>query len=186
MGKVSWDAAGELDSRLSSVDKRLASRGQDPGLGTCTEEEWQQELRHATGMSPEQLAAFLRAYWDVYCGTPNEEMLSFLRGLRPRYRTALLSNSGVGARREEQERYHYSELTDLIVYSHEEGIAKPDLRIYAVTCERLGTQPEEVVYLDDVELFVAAVKAVGMHVILFINTTQAIAYVQSSIQEQAI
>lgn len=177
---------GELDSKLTSIDERLASMGKDPGLGTCTEEEWQDELRHTTGMRPEQLAAFLRDYWDVYCGNPNEELLAFMRSLRPQYRMALVSNSGVGARREEQERHHFNEMTDLIVYSHEEGIAKPDPRIYALTCERLGVQPEEVVFLDNVESFVAAAKVYGMHAILFTDTMQAIADVQSYLQEQAV
>jgi FMN phosphatase YigB (HAD superfamily) len=54
-----------------------------------------------------------------------------------------MSNSSVGARREEQERYHFHEMTDLLVYSHEEGVAKPDQRIFALTCKRLGIQPEE-------------------------------------------
>jgi putative hydrolase of the HAD superfamily len=106
-------------------------------------------------------------------------MMAFFRSLRPRYRTALLSNSGSGARREEQERYHFNEMTDLIIYSHEVGIEKPDPRIYALTCERLGVQPEEVVFLDDTEANVAAAAAYSMHAILFTDTAQAIADVQA-------
>ncbi len=38
------------------------------------------------------------------------------------YRIALLSNSFVGARSREQEHYHFAEMTDLIIYSHEVGL----------------------------------------------------------------
>jgi FMN phosphatase YigB (HAD superfamily) len=99
--------------------------GKDIGLGTCSEGEWWDEIRQATGMNAEQMSAFVRDSWDVYLGTPNEELMAFCRSLRPRYQTALLSNSSSGARRKEQERYHFNEMVDLIIYSHEEGIEKP-------------------------------------------------------------
>jgi HAD superfamily hydrolase (TIGR01509 family) len=170
---------GELRMRLRGMNERLASIGKDPGLGTCTEEEWQAAIWDATGMSREQFDAFMRDHWDVYLGNPNEEMMAFFKSLRPRYRTALLSNSGVGARRQEQQRYHFNEMSDLIIYSHEEGVAKPDRRIFAITCERLGGSPEEILFLDDAPPNVDAAQAYGMHAVLFTNTTQAIADIQS-------
>jgi putative hydrolase of the HAD superfamily len=174
---------GELHAKWRAMDERLASMGKDPSLGTCSEEEWQDAIRHATGMNQDHLQAFLRAYWDVYLRTLNEELMAFFSRLRPRYRTALLSNSDVGARREEEQRYHFNEMTDLIVYSHEEGVAKPDQRIFALTCERLGVPPEACVFLDDVQRHVAAARAYGMQAILFLNTSQAIAAVQTCLQE---
>ena len=47
----------------------------------------------------------------------------------------------------EQERYHFDKMTDLFIYSHEEGVAKPDRRMYELTCERLGVQPAEMIFL---------------------------------------
>ncbi len=78
---------------------------------------------------------------------------SYFSSLRPRYQTALLSNSFVGARKREQEHYHFAEMTDLIIYSHEVGIAKPERRIFELTCERIGVQPEDVIFLDDSAYF---------------------------------
>jgi hypothetical protein len=52
--------------------------------------------------------------------------------LRPRYRTGLLSNSGDGARREEQARYAFEGLFEVIIYSHEVGLARPDHKVYAL------------------------------------------------------
>ena len=170
---------GELRAKLKDMNEGLLSMGKDIGLGTCSEEEWRDAIHLATGMSAEQMNAFIRDYWDVYLGNPNEELMAFFSSLRPRYQTALLSNSGSGARREEQERYHFNEMTDLIIYSHEEGVEKPDRRIYALTCERLGAQPEEIVFLDDVQRNVAAAAAYGMRAILFTDTAQAIADVQA-------
>jgi putative hydrolase of the HAD superfamily len=92
------------------------------------------------------------------------------------------SNSFVGARRREQERYHFDEITDLIVYSHEVGISKPDPRIYQLACARLGVQPAETVFLDDNQLMVDGARAVGMQAVLFEDNAQAIAAVEACLR----
>ena len=48
-----------------------------------------------------------------------------------------------------------------------EKIAKPDPRIYRLTCERLGVQPNECVFTDDNEANVIAARQVGMQGIVF-------------------
>ncbi|HEV8190171.1 MAG TPA: HAD family phosphatase [Ktedonobacterales bacterium] len=172
-------APGALGRQLRAVRERLEGAGKDREIGTCSEAEWIEELRQVTGWDPPRIDAFMRDHWDVYCGTPNVELAAYLGSLRPHYKTALLSNSGVGARREEEARYHFSQLVDCIIYSHEVGIAKPDQRIYAIACERLGVSPEEVVFLDDAERNIAAAAAHGLHAICFRDNPQAIADIQT-------
>jgi epoxide hydrolase-like predicted phosphatase len=59
-----------------------------------------------------------------------------------------------------------AELFDLVVDSCEEGIRKPDPRIFHITLERLGgVAPERAVFLDDAPGNVAAARAVGLHAI---------------------
>ncbi|GAC1460924.1 MAG: hypothetical protein PVSMB4_19740 [Ktedonobacterales bacterium] len=173
---------GELGRQIRAMDERLTRAGKDGGIGTCSEAEWREELRLTTAWDQSHVDAFMRDFWDVYCGNPNAELATFLNSLRPRYKTALLSNSFVGARREEEARYHFSQVADVIIYSHEVGVAKPDQRIYAVTCERLGVRPDEIVFLDDVEQNVAAAAAFGLHAILFHDNAQAIADIQACLQ----
>ena len=160
--------AGELDRRMEPI-WRAGS------LGECTEEEVHQEMEKRLGMSKAQVDEYMREMWDWYCGRLNVPLVDFFRSLRPRYQTALLSNSFVGARQEEQQRYHFEEMCDLIIYTHEEGIAKPDPRIFELTCKRLGVQPAEMLFLDDIPKIVAAARTLGIHAILFRETAQAIA-----------
>jgi HAD superfamily hydrolase (TIGR01509 family) len=70
-------------------------------------------------------------------------------------------------------------MTDLIIYSHEEGMAKPDKRIYELTWTRLKIQPEEIVFLDNDEQYVVAARELGIHAIQFRDTAQAIAEVEA-------
>ncbi len=97
-----------------------------------------------------------------------------------------LSNSFLGARSKEQERYHFDELADLIIYSHEVGIKKPDRRIFALACQRLGVRPEEMVLLDDFEPNVAAAQEFSIQAILFRETSQAIAELRAWLQSAAV
>jgi len=169
---------GELDERLHGV-----WRG--GSLGTLTEEEVHTSIGEIMGMSAAQVDAFMDDIWAEYLGTLNVELTEYFRRLRPKYQTAILSNSFVGARRREQERYHFDELCDFIIYSHEVGMSKPDRRIYALTCERLGVQPAEVIFLDDREAAIDAAREYGMHGILFKENAQALADIQACIQANA-
>jgi epoxide hydrolase-like predicted phosphatase len=184
---AAWEARlgmelGVLSARIRVLNERLERVGKDGALGTCTEAEWREGLRLATGMDQAQTDAFIEDFWDVYLGELNGELAAYFSGLRPRYRTALLSNSFVGARERERDRYHFEEMTDLIIYSHEEGMAKPDPRIFELTCARLGVLPREVVFLDDVEPSVTAARALGIHALLFRDTDRAIADVNACLR----
>jgi putative hydrolase of the HAD superfamily len=169
---------GEMDARLTQMNERLSAAGRDGAIGTCAEEEWLVEVRLATGMDQAQTDAFMRDFWDVYMGESNAELIAYFKGLRPRYRTALLSNSFVGARREEEARFGFTAMTDLVVYSHEEGMRKPDRRIYERTWQRLGVEPREMIFLDDVEPNILAARECGVHAILFQDNDQAIAEIE--------
>ncbi len=172
-----------LHFRPGELAERLTSMGDGGTLGTCTEEEWLHDLRTATGMDQAQCDEFMADFWVEYLGELNVDLAEFITTLRPRYKIALLSNSFLGAREREQERYHFQELTDLIIYSHEAGLAKPDRRIYQLACERLGLPPHEILFLDDYEPNVTAAREFGMQAILFEDTSKAIAEVRALLQD---
>jgi epoxide hydrolase-like predicted phosphatase len=106
-------------------------------------------------------------------------MTDYFQRLRPRYRTAILSNAAAGGRREEQARYGFDAMADVLVYSYKVGIEKPDRRIYRLTCERLGVAPSEAVMVDDAETNVVAAREVGMRAVLFQSTAQAISHLEA-------
>jgi epoxide hydrolase-like predicted phosphatase len=173
---------GELHARRKEMNRYFDASGKDGELGTLSQAQWQAGLRQFIGMTPAQLEAFVEDFWNIYLGDPNPELGAYFSVLRPRYRTALLSNSFDGAREREQDRYHFAEMVDFNIYSHEVGLAKPDPRIYALTSQRVGVQPQEIVFLDDAERNVAAAAAYGFHAILYQNNAQAIAEIDRCLQ----
>jgi epoxide hydrolase-like predicted phosphatase len=170
----SWEE--NLGLEPGQISSRTRSAWEGGRIGSISEEELHRHLGKSLGWDHAQVAAFMVDFWVEYAGTTNVELVEYFRGLRPRYRTAMLSNSFVGAREREQE---FSELADLIIYSHEVGISKPEHRIYELACERLGVQAKQAVFLDDAEQYVAAAREVGMHGILFKGNAQAIADIEA-------
>jgi putative hydrolase of the HAD superfamily len=110
----------------------------------------------------------------------NTDLARFMAGLRPHYKTATICNGG--SREAMNRKFRLGELVDLMVFDGEEGVAKPDARIYQLTFTRLDVQPDEVVFVDDKERNVVAAQQLGMHTVHFKNTAQAIAEVQTCLR----
>jgi len=66
------------------------------------------------------------------------------------------------------------EMFDEMIESSKLGIRKPDPRIYALMCEKLGVVPEECVYLDDLGGNLKPARAMGMITIKVESGPQAI------------
>jgi putative hydrolase of the HAD superfamily len=143
-------------------------------IGTISEADVQRAATERLGLDERQLAEFLADLWREYLGTANTELIEYVRSLRPRYRTGILSNSFVGAREREQAAYGFEELVDEIVYSHESGLSKPDPAIYALACARLGVEPAEMVFLDDYQPCVEGARQSGLKAVLYRSNAQAI------------
>jgi epoxide hydrolase-like predicted phosphatase len=160
-------APGELHERMND-----AWRG--GSIGTISEAEVRQAARERLGLDEQQLAELMADIWREYLGTANTELIEYARRLRPRYRTGILSNSFVGAREREQTAYGFEDLVDVIVYSHECGMSKPDPGIYALACGRLRVEPAQMVFLDDSERCVEGARQAGIHAVLYSGNAQAI------------
>ncbi|MDQ3902011.1 MAG: HAD-IA family hydrolase, partial [Actinomycetota bacterium] len=165
-----WEAT--LGLAPGQLDRTMLDMWQAGRIGKVSEAEVHAALAERLRLSPEQVDDFMAGWWEEYLGTLNGELTEYFASLRPGYRTGILSNSFVGAREREQQRYGFEDLTDVIVYSHETGVAKPDPAACLLACERLGVAPEEAVFLDDREGAVAAARAVGMAAVLFRDNAQ--------------
>jgi putative hydrolase of the HAD superfamily len=148
-------------------------RGGD--VGALTLEQVERETARRLGLDTATLRQFMDDMWEEYVGRLNEELARYFAALRPRYRTGIVSNSFVGAREREQRLHGFEDMCDVIVYSHEEGMKKPDRRIYENACRRLGVEPHEAVFLDDTPECVEGARRAGMHAIRFVSNDQAIA-----------
>jgi len=170
--------AGRLGLTEAQISDRLGPIWSKGSIGALTLAQVEASTAAALALDHADLRAMMDDAWAEYVGTLNVELTRYFSGLRPRYRTGIVSNSFVGARERELALYGFEELCDTIVYSHEVGVMKPDPAIYLIACRRLDVTPGEVVFLDDVPANVQAAAELGMTAITFLSTDQAIAELQ--------
>lgn len=99
--------------------------------------------------------------------TKDEVLMDYIAGLRPQYKTAMLSNVGGGSL---DRRFSADELErcfDQVVASGEIGYAKPDPEAYQITAARLGVDPSECIFIDDREHYCIGAQATGMRAIQY-------------------
>ena len=164
-----------------SIAGGLAGLPGDAVVGEVTEQQVRAEWQRALALDDRQVGALLDDFWRWYVGTLDRELFDWFAGQRPARLTAILSNSGPGAR--ERERFHgFEDVTDDIVYSHEVGLAKPDPAAYEIVTRRLDIEAGEVLFLDDVEANVVAARALGWHAVLHRDTSSSIAEMERVIE----
>jgi putative hydrolase of the HAD superfamily len=78
------------------------------------------------------------------------------------YRTALLTNISRSGEALWRSLFAVDELFDVVVDSSQVGLRKPDPAIFLLTCERLGLQPEQCLFVDDLRCNVDAAADLGM------------------------
>jgi FMN phosphatase YigB (HAD superfamily) len=173
-----WRArwAGRAGIEVAALDEAFARHEPlgDLLTGEASEADFRALHMAVLGLTETDADLMMAELWDAYCGELDRELYDFFASLRDGYLLGILSNSMDGARREEGRRYGFPDLVDVLVYSHEVGVAKPDPRAYALTTERLGVAPDEVLFLDNAEPNVTAARAFGWHAVHHLTTAESI------------
>ena len=151
-------------------------------IGQAAEDEPWLAAAEQLKLSSGELAQLRQEFWqgDRY----DHDLLTYISTLRPRYKTGIISNAWPGVRQIHQP-YINDSLFDVLVYSAEEGLAKPVAEIYHRTLTRLGVRPDEAVFVDDVQENVEAAQAVGMVGIQFKNAAQVRQTIEEMIRRPA-
>lgn len=71
-----------------------------------------------------------------------------------------------------------------VIESSKAGVRKPDPRIYQMMCEKLGVEPRECIYLDDLGINCKPAAALGMHAIKVTSGEQALADLSATLGMQ--
>jgi putative hydrolase of the HAD superfamily len=129
---------------------------------------WQKLLRDAgLDSSPSTVEELNR--WDARMWTTqNPAMVAWQARLKQNgLRTAILSNMGDSVLESITRAYDWINRFDVLVWSYQLHIAKPDPQIYLHTLQQLGTRPEETLFIDDKQLNIDAARALGLEAALF-------------------
>jgi putative hydrolase of the HAD superfamily len=142
----------------------------DFGKGLISEEEFWQGISRKLGKPGPKVpllwsAAFRAAY------VPRPQVFSLASSLHGRgYKTALLSNTELPA----VEFFHELnyDMFDVLVFSCEQGVVKPERRIYEITLEKLGSDAPRCIFIDDRQDYIQGAREAGLNTILFKSLDQ--------------
>ena len=175
---IRWDphpaiaaAVGEDEARrfLAADDFDFAAwnHAQDAGRS------WQPAEDEAVARHP-HWAPHLRGYranFDRSLLGPIDDTVRVLEDLAARRtRVIALTNWSAELFPHARRRFGFLDLFEDIVVSGEVGVAKPAPAIFALTAERAGLAPEQLVFTDDSPANVAAADALGIDAIRFEDT----------------
>lgn len=139
-------------------------------VGELTIEQHWQAVAAALGVTEQELPAIKAQFWAA--DLVNHELVAYICTLHPGYKVGLLSNAWDDLRQVMKQRFGFDGLFDELIISGEVGLAKPDPRIFHLALERLGVQPGEAIFVDDVLANVEVARGVGLHAIQYHDNPQ--------------
>jgi epoxide hydrolase-like predicted phosphatase len=175
--------AAQLGISYQELDELLwgGERGKKAQVGLISEEEQWRHVCQVCGWSVDKASELKRAF---FAGDRVDTVLAeYVRGLKTRYLTGVISNAISGAQKFLEEQARIADAFDHITFSYQVGVMKPDARIYQHALQGLNVQPQEAVFIDDFAHNVAGAREVGMHAIQFLNREQAIEELEGILSE---
>jgi len=145
------------------TDRHAYDEGKFTGI-----EFWHKFIRDA-GLNLGPGAAEELNHWDARLWTTqNPAMLAWQLALKQRgFLTAILSNMGDNVLENMQREFDWLPRFDVLVWSYQLRMAKPDPAIYFHVLRELGARPEETLFLDDKLVNIHAAQALGFKAIQF-------------------
>ncbi len=101
------------------------------------------------------------------------ELIAFIRSLRPRYQTGIISNAWPDLRQDLINK-KVEDAFDALIISSEVGVMKPDPKIFRIALEKLGVAAREAIFVDDTPDNVDAARSLGMQAIRFREPRRAL------------
>jgi len=147
---------------------KLGTRAQK---GELTQKELWDDVRSKLKLGPSEYTDLRERFFggDML----DSELVDFIRTLKPRFRTGIISNAWSELPSVLAE-WGIADAFDVVVGSGDEGVMKPNPRIYQIALERLSIQPKEAVFVDDFIENITGAKKLGIHTVHFQSREQAL------------
>jgi epoxide hydrolase-like predicted phosphatase len=133
-------------------------------IGQATLDEVWADVAQRYDLTPDERSALIEDFWSG--GEWDDDLIAYIRSLRKWYATGVLSNAWPGAREANREHLN-DDAFDMLLFSAEEGLAKPEPEIYRRALSRLKVTPGQAIFVDDLLENVEAARSLGLQAIHF-------------------
>jgi len=153
----------------------------EASVGKISEAAHWDAVVHSLRLPPKERESVRKEFFDG--DIIDHELITFIRSLRPKHKTGLISNAWDGLR-PYMERENFADAFDTLIISAEVGVMKPEARIFEIALEKLDVKPREAVFVDDFVENITGCEAAGMRGIHFRSAEQAIKDLKKLIREK--
>jgi len=157
---------GLTEKRLDEIywiDRHAYDRGEITGLGF-----WQKLVAYAKLDLSEDQVHQLNHQDSRMWTTVNPEMLAWHQQLKEKgLQTGILSNMGDTVLESIESSFPWIQDFDVLIWSYQHNLAKPEPEIYQLLLQKLGTAPEETLFLDDKLVNIEAAEKLGIRGLQF-------------------
>ena len=110
--------------------------------------------------------------WSLLLGDETD-VVDILIKLKKNYKIWLLSNTNpMHIKNEIKSKYVFQKLIDGSIYSYDVGYRKPEKEIYHIACDSAEVNPENSIFIDDLEENIIGANKVGIKGIQYKNTIE--------------
>jgi len=158
--------AERLNMTYEDISKIVFESGtaRQASLGEISVEQHWQAVAHKLRLPASQAESIRTEFFagDVI----DRDLLAFIRSLRPRFKTGVISNAW-GDMRAYVVKNQFDDAFDNLTISAELGVMKPQPEIYQLALKEAQVEAKEAAFVDDTLKNVEAANALGMHGIVF-------------------
>jgi glucose-1-phosphatase len=163
--RTAWEQRLGLNAGQAEYIVFGGETGWDVQLGSISDEAHWERVQRRLGLSADEVHAFRR---DFFAGDHlDSDLIAYIDRLRSHYTLGLLSNATSRARSVLAGEFDLVRHFDSVTISCEEGVMKPDVRIYQIALARAGVAPAEAVFIDDTRPNIEGAQRAGLQTVHF-------------------
>lgn len=134
---------------------------------TINDEKFKRLVIKKYGLNDEEFETTLKKIVSKY--EKYQPIWEILPSIKDKYKLGIINNGTTLTLPFFRSRYEIDKYFDVFVCSAEEGIAKPNKKIYLITSKKLNIEPSECLFMDDSYKNIEGAKSIGMKTILWEN-----------------
>lgn len=165
-GVVCSDGYWKFTGSQKNTNSAFAEYADEVNSGELHWQDFVSKVANASGKTTQEVNEMYKAEQI------NPQIVGYIESLRSKYKTALITNAHHEFIDTLINKTHLEQVFDVISISSRLKTIKPEPKIFEITLQKLEVQPQEAVFVDDLDRHVRGAEAVGMHAILYKNFTQ--------------
>ena len=168
------ELAKKFNKSYEEIDKIVygSESSHKATLGEISETDHFTNVLTSLGVPDYGIEEFQEEFWGG--DELDQDLVEFISSKKNQFRIGMLSNAMSDIRKWLMNHYEFLNFFEIVFFSAEQKMAKPDLEFYRAILKEFDVNPDEVIFIDDFVENIDAAKSLGMFAVHYHSTKQAI------------